>query len=182
MLVHLGTQTLIPMSILTGQDPNAEAGIDGIKPLQTVLTQVHANISAAQQIQIPRHASRVLHGAKPHVAVAPTAHCILCSGVMSWCVRTTLCFPLAIRGAREVGDGRGERESSLNSTSSIPAEQKHLVTGKRRHSSIPALQVNDYVVACFHKIVRKAGAGCCVWPYCLAEVPQPTVVSSLLAM
>ena len=63
----------VPAPEVGCEDPTAQAVIDSLKPLQTVLTQAHANISAAQQKQMTHYASRVLHGAKPDVAVASTA-------------------------------------------------------------------------------------------------------------
>ena len=47
----------VPAPEVGCEDPTAEAVIDSLKPLQTVLTQAHANISAAQQKQMTHYAS-----------------------------------------------------------------------------------------------------------------------------
>ena len=136
------------------EDPTAQALVDNLKPLQEVLTQAHANIKAAQQKQMTHYAARHLHGATPTGSGTPTS-----AGT-----------PTGSGADSCTADEKGKAIKSVavcmppsDPEKPTPDEQAPLrtagisIAGKRGPRAPRPLQVDDFVVARIHKMVRTAG-------------------------
>lgn len=139
----------IPVPAVGCENPTAQALVDGLLPLQKVLTQAHSNILAAQQKlkQMTHYAARHLHGATPATSATLEAAAVATAPTVEDKGKAIVSVP---------GAGGDHAEAGPSNTDTTPAaKQKSTpLTGKRPNQE---LQVNDFVVIRMHKLVRTAG-------------------------
>ena len=162
------------------EDPTAQALVDNLRPLQDVLTQAHANIKAAQQKQIKHYAERHLHGSGT-LTGADTPTDTLTGADTPTGTPTGADTPAGTSAAASphagsaalscAADEKGKAVKSVpvcmppsdsangEPTPDVqaPSEKTTPTTGKRGSRAPMPLQVDDFVVARIHKMVRTAG-------------------------